>query len=596
MKKALHEFRSWRIASSESPVLDDVHHQYILLRSSILPRTASNAKLVTLLNIIGLIIVFILFALPLILPFFHKGYFPTHDGEWAVVRLADMYREIKDGQIPPRFSGNLNAGYGYPLFQFAYPMPYYLGLPFFVLHFGLVNSIKLLFLLSVPLSGLGMFYAARAIWKSDQAAVISGLLFMYFPYRLVDLYVRGSLGEAIASVIFPWILYLITKLSQKSSIIKMCLLAIAIASLVLSHNIMAVLFSIIVVIYLGYLFFIDKTKNLLQIVSGILLGGLLSAYFWVPALAEKKYILLSKVPIADRNLYYVTLKQLLFSPWGYGVPTASDQFTYQIGWGHVGIFILAVICIVLVVLKRKKIISLHLVFVVVSLFFILMMFPFSKPLWENLPLLQEINYPWTGLLPLGFLISLLGGFVYVQRPAFKVITIVLTILSIVAVAPYARPSVFVNRGDGFYFTNDATTTSSRELMPLWVKEFPTTRPDQKVEIMKGEGAAKIVYSTSARTEFIADMQTDGVVRLNTIYFPGWKWFENGKEIPLSYDNRRGVMEGRVSKGKHIINATFSETPIRQIADFVSLFSFGVLLVLLVYGLKPAIYSGKQKNT
>ena len=69
-------------------------------------------------------------SVPLILPYFKSGFFPTHDGEWAVVRLAEMYREIKDFQFPARFSGYLNFEYGYPLFNFAYPMPYYFGLIF----------------------------------------------------------------------------------------------------------------------------------------------------------------------------------------------------------------------------------------------------------------------------------------------------------------------------------------------------------------------------------------------------------------------------------------------------------------------------------
>ena len=90
-----------------------------------------------------------LITLPLVLPYFHNGYFPTHDGEWAVVRLSDMYREIRDGQIPARYSGNLNFGYGYPLFNFAYPLPYYIGVVIHFFRVGFVDTIKLLFALSI---------------------------------------------------------------------------------------------------------------------------------------------------------------------------------------------------------------------------------------------------------------------------------------------------------------------------------------------------------------------------------------------------------------------------------------------------------------
>jgi len=125
----------------------------------------------------------LLFSLFVIIPFFQKGYFPTHDGEWAVVRLSDMYREVKDMQIPPRISGNLNFGYGYPLFNFAYPFPYYTGLILIALGVGLVNSIKILFGLSVIASSIIMYFLASRLWVDRHSGVVSSLLYIYLPKR-----------------------------------------------------------------------------------------------------------------------------------------------------------------------------------------------------------------------------------------------------------------------------------------------------------------------------------------------------------------------------------------------------------------------------
>ena len=84
----------------------------------------------------------IFICIPVILPYFHSGYFPSHDGEWAVVRAGEMFREIRDHQFPPRYSGVLNFGYGYPLFNFAYPFPYYVSTLFHFLKLGFTDSIK----------------------------------------------------------------------------------------------------------------------------------------------------------------------------------------------------------------------------------------------------------------------------------------------------------------------------------------------------------------------------------------------------------------------------------------------------------------------
>jgi uncharacterized membrane protein len=140
---------------------------------------------------VPVIFLFILCAL-YALPYFRTGYFPTHDGEWAVVRLAEMNRELRDGQFPPRWSDYLNHGYGYPLFTFTYPLPYYLGAFLNQLGFGLVGAIKALFVLSIFLSGYFMFLFGRSL-IGTAGGLIAAALYVAAPFRLVDLYVRGSI-------------------------------------------------------------------------------------------------------------------------------------------------------------------------------------------------------------------------------------------------------------------------------------------------------------------------------------------------------------------------------------------------------------------
>ena len=88
-----------------------------------------------------LIVIGIICCIPVILPYLSSGYFPTHDGEWAVVRAGEMFREIRDMQFPPRYSTVLNFGYGYPLFNFAYPFPYYVSTFLHVFQIGFIDSI-----------------------------------------------------------------------------------------------------------------------------------------------------------------------------------------------------------------------------------------------------------------------------------------------------------------------------------------------------------------------------------------------------------------------------------------------------------------------
>ena len=175
-----------------------------------------------------LLILFI-FALLISWPFFKSGTLLTDDGHWAVIRLAEMVREFKDLQIPPRWSGYLNHGYGYPLFNFVYPAPYYYGSLLVMLGFSYIGAIKFLFILSIFASVLFMFVFVKKI-MNRKSAFLASLFYLASPYRLTDLYIRGSLGESLSFILFPLIFYLTWVLYEKFSRLNALLLSLVLAN------------------------------------------------------------------------------------------------------------------------------------------------------------------------------------------------------------------------------------------------------------------------------------------------------------------------------------------------------------------------------
>jgi hypothetical protein len=523
-----------------------------------------------------------LFSFPILLPYLHKGYFPTHDGEWAVVRASEMVREIKDKQFPPRMSGYLNFGYGYPLFNFAYPFPYYVSTFIHFFHVGYVDSIKLTFAISIVLSAFFMMLASSYLWKNMFAGIISGVLYLYFPYRFVDLFARGSIGETVAFVFFPLLIFFLLKIYRKKSILAIIGGAFTFAALITTHNIMAVYFLLIAAFFIGALWYQGGLKKIYGLLFSLFLGLLLSTFFWFPALFEKHNIILSRIPIADRNLYFVTLPQLLTPHFGYGVPTEKDGFSYYIGWPQTILFIL-ILGVLILILQRKKIQeaaklqSVFISFIFLTVLFIVMMFSFAAPVWK-LPILSEINYPWTLLGPLGFLFSLLSGFLMTQKKWLQITTGLATIAAVLLFLPYAKPEYFVDRGDNFYTSNNDTTTSSDELMPVWVTEKPAATIAEKVTLDKQKGSIENIQYSSKNISFTANLLSQTVIRINTIYYPGWHLFVDNKEADINYKNQNGVMEIAVPSGSHTISDYFSETPLRKISDIVSITTLLGLLI------------------
>ncbi|MEK7534614.1 MAG: 6-pyruvoyl-tetrahydropterin synthase-related protein [Patescibacteria group bacterium] len=537
----------------------------------------------------------IVVAFPVILPYLREGYFPTHDGEWAVVRLTDMFRTLRDFQIPARYSGNLNFGYGYPLFNFVYPFPYYFGTFMHFLGFGFVNTIKILFAASVFLSAFFMFFASRILWKNTWAGVISMIMYTYFPYRMVDLYVRGSIGESLSFVLFPLLFYLAIKLVDKASVFLVGGIGISVGVLIMTHNIMTVLFMPIFITFSLSQIILKKKKVIKKFIVSIILGFGISAFFWIPALFEKNNILLSKIPIADRNLYFVRLDQFLLPRWGYGAPTDPNGFSYQFGLVHLAVFLITIFSLVFIFVKDRKgfkeyFTKIAFIPIIISLLFTFLLFKPSDFLWSNIPLLSEINYPWIALGILGFLVSLLAGFLCRQKYT-RYIVICVSLISIIMYLPYAKPQYYVDRRDNYYLTNEATTTSSNELMPLWVKKFPSQRPVNKVEIIKRRGNIENIFSNSKQVKFSINALSQSTVRINTIYYPGWKAKVDGNELPIYYRNDKGVMQISVPSGTHKVEASFNETPLRLTSNGISLLSFFALLFIGAKG----FYRRNNKN-
>jgi uncharacterized membrane protein YfhO len=125
----------------------------------------------------------------------------------------------------------------------------------------------------------------------------------------------------------------------------------------------------------------------------------------------------------------------------------------------------------------------------------------------------------------------------------------------------------------------ATTTVQDEYMPLWVKQKPLQRAQKKVEIIKGQGDVQNVIYNNKKISFTADITEDSLIQVNTIYWPGWSAFIDGKRVDIRYNNPGGVMQFSMPSGKYVAEAAFSETPIRIVSDFISILSLLILIVI-----------------
>src|SRR3989344_4331732 len=377
----------------------------------------------------GLILVLIL-SFWAIKPLFVNGFFPMHD-DTQVARVFEMGKALRDGMFPVRWVADLGYGYGYPIFNFYAPLAYYVGGFFNILGFDALTATKIMMILGILLSGVFMYLLAREFW-GKLGGVVSGLFYVYAPYHALDIYVRGDVAEFWGYAFIPLMFWGFYKVFKNPTLKWVIVGSVGYAGVILSHNLTAMMitpFLLIFILICGYVAY--KNKNLLTcylLLFTSFLGLTLSAFYWIPALLEMQYTnVLSQIGGgADFRDHFVCLSQLWESNWGFGGSAAgciSDGMSFVIGKLHIILVLITMIATIAYYVFRHSgqarmtgfemdyrlpIVMLSILGFVLSVFLTL---EISKPVWEIVPLMEFLQFPWRFLLLTSFFSSLLSGFI-----------------------------------------------------------------------------------------------------------------------------------------------------------------------------------------
>lgn len=526
-----------------------------------------------------LVLLFLLSLIPLF-DFFQPGLPLTHDGQDHVARIANFYQSLSEGNLAPRWAANLNWGYGHPILMFLYPLPSYLASFFHFLGFSFINSIKIVFGLSFILSGIFMYFWIKEVWGKE-AGFVAALIYMFVPYRFVDLYVRGAIGECWAFIWPPLVCFFTFKLSRKFKWRYFAGGSLSLAALILSHNALSLMFLPMIFGYSVWLVYsVSKSKRKLLAFFFFVVfvfGFSLSAFFWLPALWEGKYTL--RDIVTKGNITgFESFSRLLWSPWSYG---GTGSLSVQVGilqW--LGVILAPYL--IWRFQRRKDKIWLFLLFLFICFWLaIFMMLPASKPIYFVIPLLQKFQFVWRFLSlaifpPAVFLAAL----IFILPEKFKFIALCLFLIaSLFLSKDYWRVKGFSFKSESFYTQAYPGTTDTGESAPRWSVRFMEDFPKAPIEVI--DGKAEIEQTNRLVASHTYKIRAELPTRLveNTLYFPGWQVFVNGQPTEIQFQDPawRGLMTFNIPEGEHQIVVRFGETKFRKFADVISLFGLFVLV-------------------
>lgn len=576
-------------------------------------------------------------------PFTLPGYFwGANDARHHVYFLFEYDRLVQDGIWWPRWSPDFAFGYGYPFFNIYAPLSHFLAeLLLHFLGFSYTAAVEAIFGLSVIGSAAAMYAFVRA-WGGRQAALIGALVYVFIPYHLLNLYVRANLAESMAFVWMPLCLWCMRQLLVRPHYGWLVGLAASYACLMLTSNLIVVLFSPFLAICALVLTFVYSAPAagtrtglgkrigsvLRRGIPGVLalLAGLgLSAIFWLPMLLEYRWVRVDQWFDGDYDFrgHFIEWYQLFSPKWGFGVSTIGpdDPISFQIG---LAALLLAVAGVFLVWRKAGLLRWEIAVWIVVALASVLVTLTWAAPLWEMPVLGSYLSYaqfPWRWLSVTSVALSALAALPLVGVPDNGRHGLSLGLVGLAAVVllssyPFLRVEIR-EPAEGpvslaalmrFQQSSDEMTGST-----FWTKEIPTWSGMADIYITEDRNGQPVtpvaslvadeVIDYNEKTGFVVHSEAHNSVMeevwywsplpgrrivYNHFYYPGWHAYlldgrggqpQQELEIIPEEEGTLGRMTVPVPVGEGYVLLRFEDTQPRIVGRTIS----QITLVVLVLG-------------
>ena len=550
-------------------------------------------------KLLGLVIVLCI-SYWMVRPLFGPGYFPMHD-DTQVARVVEMGRALREGQFPVRWVNDLGYGYGYPIFNFYGPLPYYVGGFFYALGLSGLTATKLMMGLGLIGAGITMFFAVSEI-VGISGGILAASYYMYAPYHAVDAYVRGAVGEYWALVFVPLIFLGLWRVVHSKAVSGLLLGSIGIAGLILSHTILGyagMVFVGLASAILGVWQIKLRNWNVVKaLIIFVVLGLGIATFFWLPGISEMKYTNVASQIGSSANFHdhFVCLPELWDSPWGFGGSAKGclDGFSMKIGKEELllGLLVLSGILVGWVRdPKGKKLFFVGLAILTVSVFFMLSI---STRVWEVVPLFAYLQYPWRFLAFAIFGTSLMAGVAvfFARNSVVRWVGVAVAIAVILIVEgkrfntqyTYVRPAADFETATDIEFR--ASKISDEYLPPAIVRP---TKADQTVHGII-PASDKYTFAIQQDTDTYKKIQflsgTVNKVQVNVAYFPGWTYQVNEFVVKPPLTNGLPVLT--VPAGLTEVQMRFTDTPVRVVGNVMSVIA--VCVWLFIYDKRKKIIS------
>jgi len=522
------------------------------------------------------------------------------------MRLFAMDRCFADGQLPCRWSPDLGNGYGFPLFNYYPPLPYYAGELLHELGFSYLATVNALYLIGLAGAALSMYVLARRLW-GELGGVVSAVAYVYAPYLALDVYMRGALVELWALAVAPALLWAVLELVTTARARFVPLVALLLALLLLSHNLVAVIVAPAVAIWAAGLLALhgrEAVRPALLGVAAAAWGFGLAAFFTLPVLLEGDLVQLDSLtsgPFRYDNNYASLGDLFLLRTNDYSfLLGVRDGTPLQIGWFHWAFAGLSLPAAALLWRRDARVGALAAgVFAACFAIGVFMSVPASGAIWATFDPLRFLQFPWRylGLVSIGAA-GLAGAWLALlrERPLRAQLGVAAVLVGVFVgtgehffqpfhrcQAPAAEQALDCPGNDGEYFAPERFYThqqgSVRDYLPVAVDEVPESPPEAPARVVEGSGrVAPVDDATSDGLRFRVEAETAVVVEAAVFDFDGWQARIDGRNVAHTASVPSGLITLDLASGRYDVELRLEGTAARTAGNWLSLASWGALVL------------------
>jgi len=521
----------------------------------------------------------------LVFPPFLKETVVGHDLLYHLNWAEEFQRQFFEGDLYPRWLFEMKGGRGSPVFYYYGPLPYYISALFAAI-LPVTNkvlvSLGATYCLALLISSIGVYWFF-CLSKERGMAFLFTMLYMLYPYHLVaDLYIRFAFGEFFAIAWVPFLFVFTRKLAEGRKT-ALPLLAIFYALLIVSHIPTALLLTPVLLLYVIILN--QGMATICRVLSGFILGAGLAAFYLLPMVDLISAVSLEKMTTG--HAYY----QNAFLMSSEALRVKHEGFRSLL---H-NLAIASLVATVAILLSNRKPTREALFFGAISITALFMMYPPSQFLWDLIPFLKRVQFPWRFFIVISFSLFYLAAagnglsahsFYRYSRAVALIVFGGLDVITI-----YFG---FLESTQHISNTNQAIITKSLEIKEGAVEYLPAHAPasdyekvgnrtlERVSERFTGRQGPITFSATSTGGRILATIETPEAqeIVLHQYHFPTWQGRDTDNKHQLNLYRTQDSLIGFVlGKGQHKLSFTHRTSPAEKAGNIISMLSSGIVFLL-----------------